>query len=110
MNGELRIGGRCERHLSPKPCAKCAEETVVPETMDLFGVRVLLQKRVSERGTQKAVAVDLGVSEQYLSDVLNGRREPGEAMLEALGLERVVTYRVATPSTPPAGQRKEGSE
>lgn len=35
-----------------------------------------------------------GVSQTYVSDVINGRREPGKAILEALGLERVVTYRV----------------
>jgi transcriptional regulator with XRE-family HTH domain len=33
------------------------------------------------------------ISESYLSDVLNGRREPGPRILAALGLEKVVLYR-----------------
>lgn len=34
-----------------------------------------------------------GVSAAYVSDVLAGRRDPGKMILDALGLERVVTYR-----------------
>ena len=44
-------------------------------------------------GTQKAAAERLGVSQQYLSDVLNEAREPGPLILAGLGIERVVTYR-----------------
>ena len=51
-------------------------------------------RRAADRaGTQKALAEQLGVSPAYLSDVLNGRKDPGDAILEPLGLERVVTYR-----------------
>ena len=42
-----------------------------------------------ERGKRGAA----GVSQQYVNDVLKGRREPGESILKALGLERVVSYR-----------------
>ena len=48
------------------------------------------------RTTQKALADDLGLSKQYLCDVLRGRREPGPKILSALKLERVVTYRRKT--------------
>jgi transcriptional regulator with XRE-family HTH domain len=51
-----------------------------------------LQRRCDGRPLNEAAA-DLGVSSQYLSDVLHGRREPGPKILNALGLERVVTYR-----------------
>lgn len=51
-----------------------------------------LREMVS-RATQKAVADQLGFSQQYLSDVLHGRKEPGAKILDALGLERVITYR-----------------
>ncbi len=33
------------------------------------------------------------VAASYLSDVLNGRRDPGKSILAALGYERVVLYR-----------------
>lgn len=52
----------------------------------------LLQKRQGKR-SQKELAIELGVSPQYLSDVLNERKEPGSGILDPLGLERVVTYR-----------------
>lgn len=44
--------------------------------------------------SQAAWAKKHGLSPAYVSDVINGRRDPGKAILEALGLERVVTYRV----------------
>jgi len=53
----------------------------------------LIRSEAAKRGTQKALADHLGVSDAYLSDVLNGRKDPGESILEPLGLERVVTYR-----------------
>lgn len=52
-----------------------------------------LQRMADEAGSQKDLASRLGVSAAYLGDVLHGRREPGDKILLALGLERVVTYR-----------------
>ncbi len=43
-------------------------------------------------GSQRAWAKQAGVSEAYISDVLAGRREPGEAILTVLGLTRQVVY------------------
>ena len=100
---ELRFGGRCERHLSVKPCAQCAAEHR-PQPHDLTGsdVRAMLDAMAKElghprngHGGQKLLAGKLGVSESFLSDVLNGRREPTDAILKPLGLERVVIYRLA---------------
>jgi transcriptional regulator with XRE-family HTH domain len=42
--------------------------------------------------TQKRLAEELGVSATYLNDVLHGRREPGDAILSALGLVREVRH------------------
>jgi len=89
---ELRIGGRCERHLSSKPCAKCAAEVSEPQTLTLRDVLRRLHRLIGD-GTQKAAAEKLGVSQQYLSDVLNEAREPGPLILSGLGIERVVIYR-----------------
>lgn len=33
------------------------------------------------------------ISPAYISDVLNGRKEPGEKILGALGLVRIIDYR-----------------
>ena len=52
----------------------------------------LLRQRCAGKA-KSAVAEEMQVSPQYLSDVLAERREPGPKMLDALGLERVVTYR-----------------
>lgn len=53
----------------------------------------LIRSEAAKHGTQKALADHLGISDAYLSDVLNGRKDPGEAILGPLGVERVVTYR-----------------
>lgn len=42
--------------------------------------------------TQAAVARQLGISKQYLCDILAGRREPGPLVLDAMDLERRVAY------------------
>lgn len=105
---ELRFGGRCSRHpLNILPCEKCAAEHK-PQA-----VRVLTAEQVREmlhamarelgnprngHGGQKPLAEHLGVSESFLSDVLNGKREPTGQILESLGLERIVTYRRKTPT------------
>jgi len=55
-------------------------------------VRIELTCRVKAAGSQRAAAKTLRVSEQYISDVLCGHRLPGDKMLKALGLMRVVSY------------------
>lgn len=52
-----------------------------------------LHEAITAAGSRKAFAVKYALSEQYLSDVLRGRREPGQKILDALDLERVVAYR-----------------
>lgn len=44
-------------------------------------------------GSQKAYAKRVGLSESYLSDMLNKRRDISPRILKHLGLERVVYYR-----------------
>ncbi len=43
---------------------------------------------------QKQVAADMGVSASYLNDVLQGRREPADAICNGMGFERIVRYRI----------------
>ena len=47
-------------------------------------------------GSQKAAAKAIGVSQAYICDVCNGRREPAEKILTALGYRRVVMYEQVT--------------
>ena len=49
-------------------------------------------------GGQNKWAAKYGISSQYISDVLRGRREPGEAILKSLKLKKVVTYSPLTPN------------
>lgn len=51
-----------------------------------------LRTVIAGYGTQKQFAATFGISEAYLSDVLNGRREPGQSILDAVDFERIVTY------------------
>lgn len=43
-------------------------------------------------GTQSAYAEQIGVSEQYVSDVLRGARRPGRRILQALRLRKRTVY------------------
>ncbi|MBI5304068.1 MAG: transcriptional regulator [Chloroflexi bacterium] len=52
----------------------------------------LLKRKVEKAGTQVAIAREFGVTEAYISDVLHGKRSPGEKILDGLGLRRVVGY------------------
>lgn len=64
------------------------------ETFTADQVREMLRARIAEaRGKQGAVAIDLGVSDAYLSMVLTGKGLPGPSIARGLGLERVITWR-----------------
>jgi hypothetical protein len=56
-------------------------------------MRAMLETAINVSGSQKAFAKEAGISEQYLSDVLNGRRDVGEKILKWFGLERVIYFR-----------------
>lgn len=47
-----------------------------------------LRAGVAEAGSARAWAERAGVTRQYLSDVLLGRRSPGDGILRGLGLQR----------------------
>jgi hypothetical protein len=51
-----------------------------------------LKEQVKVYGSQLALARHCGVIPAYMSDILNGRREPGESVLRALGFRKVVRY------------------
>ena len=53
---------------------------------------VKLHRYIRDAGSQKAAAIQLGISDAYLCDVKKGRRGPGVKILTALGLARVEQY------------------
>jgi len=62
--------------------------------LTLNEVIALLRRRCEEFGSQRAFALDSNISPQYITDVLRRKREPGQMVLDALGLRKVVTYEV----------------
>lgn len=61
--------------------------------LDTEGMLEYLRKHIAAMGSQKTFSDRHQISEQYVSDVMNGRRDIGEKILDALHFERVVTYR-----------------
>lgn len=57
-------------------------------------LRELLRSLVTYEGGQQQLAKRLGISPQYLCDVLAARREPGNRLLAGLGCRRVVVYEI----------------
>ena len=55
-----------------------------------IAVRVVLL--CNALGTQKELARKLCISESYLSDMINGRREYNESLLQAVGVDRIISY------------------
>jgi DNA-binding transcriptional regulator YdaS (Cro superfamily) len=53
----------------------------------------LLLRECKAIGDQAAWAAKHGISASYVSNVLQFRRDPGPAILAALGVERVVSYK-----------------
>ncbi len=51
-----------------------------------------LKHQCRKSGSQRVWAREHGISEQHLSDVLNGRRDISEDIANACGFMRVVTY------------------
>ncbi len=49
-----------------------------------------LRAFVATHQTQRQAAAALGISQAYLSDILNERRDVSETVLEKLGLKRIV--------------------
>jgi len=60
--------------------------------MDEQGFIERLRREIKRHGNQKRTAKALGISEQFLTDVLKGRRGPGKQLLSALGMEKRVAF------------------
>jgi hypothetical protein len=52
----------------------------------------LLNNEIRKAGSQAAFADSHGISRQYLTDVLKGRRDISGKILDALGLAKIVEF------------------
>lgn len=62
--------------------------------MNQNDIKKILLKACNAAGGQSAWAKSKGISAAYVNDALAGRREVGDKILEALGYEKVVTYKL----------------
>lgn len=53
----------------------------------------LVKTKIGPKKTQRVLAEELGISEAYLSDFLNGRRNAGPLILKGLGYDPTPHYR-----------------
>jgi hypothetical protein len=60
--------------------------------MSVDDVREKLKDACRKAGSQSAWAKAHGLSQAYVNDTISGRREPGNSILESLGLQRIVKY------------------
>lgn len=61
--------------------------------MSLEEFRAFLAAECQKAGGQEAFSEKTGISQSYISQILNGRQEPGPSVLAALEFEKVVLYR-----------------
>ena len=67
--------------------------SAMKEAMNANDVRRLLARKCCFAGGVTAYAQQIGASRELVRLVLVGRREPAKLVLDALGLERVTSYR-----------------
>jgi hypothetical protein len=65
--------------------------------LDAIDVHRALAAACKRAGGQKAFAEAHCLSNSYVNDVLHGRRDAGDGILDALGLVRVVRYKRMNP-------------
>lgn len=67
---------------------------------------LLLKSRVDLMGTQAALAQEIGISAQYLSQILARERDPSEKVLDYLNFEKVIMYRPRKEEEPTKPDRR----
>jgi len=71
---------------------------------DMDELSFLVWLKDKAKPTQAAWAKTINASPAYVSDVLNGRREPGPKILEAVGFHKVTAYRPISSKALPKGE------
>lgn len=52
----------------------------------------MLKDYIKERGTQRVAAIDLGISQAFLSDIVLGKREVSDSVARKLGFSKVYLF------------------
>jgi transcriptional regulator with XRE-family HTH domain len=66
----------------------------------------ILKGHLSAPGAKQAdLATQIGISPQYLSEILKGKRNPSKTVLDFLGLEKVVSYQERAPAARTSDRR-----
>jgi predicted transcriptional regulator len=55
-------------------------------------VYTLIRTAITNAGSQKAFAQQAGVSPQYICDIVNGRLDPADKILKAVGVRKKIVY------------------
>jgi transcriptional regulator with XRE-family HTH domain len=69
--------------------------------LDRKGLGLFLQRMARQAGGLEKLAADFGVSHQFLSDVINGKKKPGNKIMQKLNgrVEKApVVYVISRPS------------
>ncbi len=88
--------------------ATAKDQPVGSTELDNAGMVTVLNRYAEFKGGQKAAADMLGITPQYLCDILQGRRDVSETVAGKLGYGREVVYRLhgKRESTQPIGCRE----
>ena len=65
---------------------------MTPRNIPLIEIYERISAACREAGGQKAWAMRHGISASYVSDVLQGKTDPGPLILAPLGLQKIVRY------------------
>lgn len=76
-----------EATATPAPAPSAA-----PEMLRLIDVYAAIRQACREAGSQAKWAQKHGLSQSYLSEVLNAKKPPNKVVLRALGLAEVTRY------------------
>jgi hypothetical protein len=66
------------------------QQILIPESEFILQLKEAI---LSNYGSQKAFAEQHDISTAYVNDFFQGKRLPGQKILDAVGAEKVVTYR-----------------
>jgi predicted transcriptional regulator len=69
----------------------------IADVLTIESVLEMLRRKAGSAGSQRELADKIGISPQYLSDILAGKRQPGAAVERYLGLERRIVYEKVKP-------------
>lgn len=67
-------------------------QTALESMLTQDGIIAYLRSILELHGTQRDLAARVGVSEQYLSDILSGRRDVSDEFAQKIGFRRMIRF------------------